>query len=204
MKQKKNKLALIILLISIFLFLYPSISNNINKRKFINTLKNYTPISKSEYQKLKDYNKNIKQDKYDLISNNKIMGYISIPKIDLILPIYFHSDDKTIKRGVGHIEWSSFPTDGKNIHSLLVSHNGLPGIKLFDDIYKLKEGDFFYIYIYNKRLKYVIDNINIVNPNDTSHSQVINNKNYVSLVTCTPYGINSHRLLVRGELKRTD
>lgn len=132
------------------------------------------------------------------IDGKGLMGYISIPKIDVRIPIYHGTSSKVLEKGVGHLEGSSFPVGGMSTHTILSAHRGLPSAKLFTDLDQLKEGDKFYIYILDQALAYEVDQILVVEPSETEALQLQEGKDYVTLVTCTPYAINTHRLLVRG------
>lgn len=132
------------------------------------------------------------------ISDTGIMGYIEIPKIDVKIPIYHGTSTEVLQRGAGHLKDSSFPIGGSSTHAVLAGHRGLPTSKLFTDINQLKVGDLFYIYILNKTLAYQVDNIEIVEPSNVEPLKLQEGKDYVTLVTCTPYAVNTHRLLVRG------
>lgn len=127
------------------------------------------------------------------------MGYIEIPTIDVKLPIYAGTSENVLSRGVGHINASSLPVGGESTHAVLTGHRGLPSALLFTDLDKVKKGDTFYIHSLNKVLAYKVDQIKVVLPNETNDLLVVKNKDYVTLVTCTPYGVNTHRLIVRGE-----
>lgn len=126
------------------------------------------------------------------------MGYIVIPKISLNQPVYHGTDDAVLDRGIGHMENTSLPVGGENTHAVLTGHTGVPGMMLFTDLEKMEVGDKFYIKTLNKTLAYEVDNIRVVLPNVTEYFRVIPREDLVTLVTCTPYGVNSHRLLVRG------
>lgn len=132
-------------------------------------------------------------------SNNGVMGSIEIPKINLNLPFYHTAEESVIQVAVGHIEGSSLPIGGPSTHSALSSHRGLPSAKLFTDIDKLKIGDTFLLHVLDDILTYKIDQIEVVLPNELDLLDIIEGKDYCTLVTCTPYGVNSHRLLIRGE-----
>ena len=127
-----------------------------------------------------------------------IMGYIEIPEINVFLPVYHGTSQEVLKKGVGHLKNTSLPVGGKDAHCVLSAHTGLSDKKLFTDLILLKEGDFFYLQVLNRRLAYEVDQIRVVRPEDTSLLRVIPKEDLVTLVTCTPYGVNSHRLLVRG------
>ena len=126
------------------------------------------------------------------------MGYLEIPEIRVKLPIYHGTGDFAICNGAGHVEGSSFPIGGKGTHAVLSSHRGLPGAKLFSDLDKLEVGDTFRITVLDKAFIYEVDQIKTVLPVDVSELLIDEEKELCTLVTCTPYGINSHRLLVRG------
>lgn len=129
---------------------------------------------------------------------NGMMGYLEIPAIDLTLGIYHGTSPKVLEEGVGHLENSSLPVGGESTHSVLSAHTGLSDKKLFTDLILLEEGDTFYIHVLDEILAYEVDQIKVVTPEDTSDLHVIAGRDLVTLVTCTPYGVNSHRLLVRG------
>lgn len=218
----KNLLALIILIIGLGLILFPTISNCINSSRHHKTIiqykENIKKIDDMEYNKILDdareynellFNSNIKLDEYksgkDLtytkllnINSTGIMGYIEIPKIKIVLPIYHGTSEEVLKKGVGHLEGSSLPVGGENTHSIISGHSGLPTSKLFTDITKLKIGDTFTIRVLNETLTYKIDQIETVKPNEFELLEIEKGKDYCTLVTCTPYGINTHRLLIRG------
>lgn len=136
------------------------------------------------------------------IDNSGTMGYITIPAINVNLPIYHGTDDAELNLGVGHLVNSSLPIGGTTTHSILAAHTGLPDAELFTNLDKVVEGDCFYIHILGEVHEYKINQIKIVTPDVVSDLTIVPDKDYITLVTCTPYGINSHRLLVRGE--RTD
>ncbi len=127
-----------------------------------------------------------------------VMGYISIPKIDEEIPIYHGTSTKTLQKGVGHLEGSSFPVGGKDTHAVLSAHRGLPSAKLFTDLDQLKKGDEFYIHILDETLAYQVDEVSIIEPSETEKLTLQEGYDYITLVTCHPYAINTHRLLVRG------
>lgn len=128
-----------------------------------------------------------------------VMAYIEIPAIDCSLPIYHGTEEAVLQVGVGHLEGSSLPVGGESSHCVLTGHCGLPGARLFTDLDQLKEGDVFQICTLGMTLTYQVDQICVVEPTDVSELRLIEGKDYCTLVTCTPYGINTHRLLVRGE-----
>nr|WP_015141772.1 class C sortase [Clostridium perfringens]AFV15059.1 Sortase A, LPXTG specific [Clostridium perfringens] len=208
---KKMYICLLILitLIAFGMLLYPSISNYINNKYAVSTIVKYEKhienIEKEEINKLLKkasiYNSDIAKGR---ISKSKfkdgyMLGYVDIPKINIKLPIYEGTSKEILKKGVGVIEGTSIPIGGENTHSVLSAHTGFTTQKLFTDIDQLKKGDLFYINIFDNRLAYKVDEINIVKPNDTSKINIYPNKDYVTLLTCYPYGVNTKRLLVRGE-----
>lgn len=203
---------------------YPVYANSINKKSYVEVINGYkeitTDYSDAKNNKLikeaEEYNSSltattvldaftnptdVKSDVYKNILNindNGVMGYISIPKIDERIPIYHGTSSKVLEKGVGHLEGSSFPIGGKNTHAILSAHRGLPSAKLFTDLDQLEKGDMFYIYVLDKKLAYEVDQIKVVKPQETEDLTLQEGYDYVTLVTCTPYAINTHRLLVRG------
>lgn len=146
----------------------------------------HLPEQKEQYEKLLD------------IGGNGIMGYIEIPNIKVSLPIYHGTDDSVLQIAIGHLDWSSLPVGGESTHCVLSGHRGLPSAKLFTNLDKLTEGDTFVIRVLNEVLTYEVDQILTVEPQEVESLGIENGKDLCTLVTCTPYGINSHRLLVRG------
>ena len=222
--MKKNIIVTLLVLIGITLILYPFISNYINGINQTKVIVDY----QNEVEKISDeqkeekirnaekYNEELEKDIHvdvslendnqntppsylNLLDIGETMGYINIPKIEINLPIYHGTSNDVLKSGVGHLESSSLPVGGKGTHAVLAGHTGLATGKIFDNIDKLEIGDIFYINVLNKNLEYKVDNIVIVEPDDTNTIKVDPEKDYVTLVTCTPKVINSHRLLVRGE-----
>ena len=143
-------------------------------------------------EELDDYNRQLN------ITGDGIMGYIEIPSISCSLPVYHTVDEAVLQVAVGHIEWSSLPTGGANTHCVLSGHRGLPSAKLFTNLDQLREKDLFMLRILDELLTYEVDQILIVEPQEVDALLVEEGKDLCSLVTCTPYGVNSHRLLVRG------
>lgn len=132
------------------------------------------------------------------VDGTGMMGYVTIPSINVKLAMYHTVDASVLQIGVGHLEGSSLPVGGKGTHTVLSSHRGLPSAKLFTDLDQLKKGDLFYLHVYDKVLTYEVDQITIVEPTDFGQFQIEEDKDLCTLFTCTPYGINTHRLLVRG------
>lgn len=164
-------------------------------RKYNQSLTNDNIVdafSKDNYEENEEYNKLLN------INNDGVIGYIKIPKIDVNIPIYHGTNTKVLERGIGHFEKSSLPVGGDGTHSILSGHRGLPSSRLFSDLNQLQDGDLFYIYVLDQILAYKVDKISIVEPDDIENLKMEEGKDYVTLVTCTPYAINTHRLLVRG------
>lgn len=132
------------------------------------------------------------------ISGTGIMGYVQIPKINVSLPVYHGADEAVLQIAVGHIAGTSFPIGGENTHSVLSGHRGLPSARLFTDLDQILVGDVFTVTVLNETITYQVDQIRIVEPSDVSELMIIPGEDHCTLVTCTPYGINTHRMLVRG------
>lgn len=222
--MKKRKITTIIMILFFFMgliiLLYPSISDFHNQKVQSKSVVDYEALleqNKIDYTKeleeATSYNKKLNSLKspfvnsYELtkyyntslnINDNGMMGYLTINKIKVELPIYHGTDETVLSRGVGHIEGSSLPIGGNSTHSVLSAHRGLPTSTLFTDLNKLEIGDTFTIKVLDQTLTYQVDKISVVKPNEISNLKVEKGKDYVTLVTCTPYGINTHRLLVRG------
>jgi sortase A len=154
-------------------------------------------IKEDVFTNLKKHTKS-KYDSYLNISKNGVMGTIVIPKINVEIPIYHGTGEKELQTGVGHMEGTSLPVGGTSSHCVLSAHRGLPSAKLFTDLDKMKKGDLFFLHILDKTLAYKVEDIFTVKPNETDKLSLIKGKDYVTLLTCTPYGVNTHRLLVRG------
>ena len=138
------------------------------------------------------------------IDNSGMMAYIEIPKINCSLPIYHGTEESVLQTSIGHLAGTSLPVGGDSTHCVLPGHRGLPSAKLFTDLDKLVEGDEFLIRTLDEVLTYEVDQIRVVEPTDLSNLQIINGMDYCTLVTCTPYGVNTHRLLVRGHRIKTE
>lgn len=134
----------------------------------------------------------------DMIDVGETIGYLTIPVIDVNLPIYYGTSAEVLEKGVGYIEETSFPLGGESTHCVLTGHRGLPTAELFTHMDQVQEKDVFYLHILDEVLAYEVDQIKVVDPNDTSDLDIVEGEDYVTLVTCTPYSINTHRLLVRG------
>lgn len=140
------------------------------------------------------------EDYYDLLTVNEagIMGYVEIPKIEVYLPIYHGTEENVLSIGVGHLLGSTLPVGGDSTHTVLTGHSGLATEKMFSDLDQLTEGDVFYLHVLEEVLAYEVDEIHVVLPEDTSHLGITKGEDYCTLITCTPFGVNTHRLLVRG------
>ncbi|GFI04595.1 class C sortase [Lachnospiraceae bacterium 64-25] len=134
----------------------------------------------------------------DLIDVGESIGFIDIPKIDVYLPIYNGTSDEVLQKGVGHLEQSSYPIGGENTHSVLTGHRGLPSAVLFTDLDKLEVGDLFYLHVLDEILAYRVDQVKIVLPEEIDDLKIVPGEDHCTLVTCHPYAINTHRMLVRG------
>lgn len=220
-KNFSTVLLLVTLMIGISLLLYPTISDYWNSFHQSRAIAGYAEavaeMDTVDYEKIWNdavkYNKELQtrsnhwflteeqQEEYESmlnVSDNGIMGYIEIPSIKVSLPIYHGVDEGILQVAIGHIEGSSLPVGGKGSHCVISGHRGLPSAKLFTDLDQLAEGDIFMLRVLDETLTYEVDQILIVEPNDMSSLEFDEENDYCTLVTCTPYGINSHRLLVRG------
>lgn len=225
-QKKKNGSASTIALVAIFfvglsVLLYPTISDFWNEKRQSQAIVNYddlivdlTPEDYSDYfNKAEAYNKKIRNMSYPFmnhkniadeyfdtldVNGNGMMGYITIEKIKVQLPIYHGTSDKVLNSAVGHVEGSTLPVGGKSTHSVLSAHRGLPSAKLFTNLDKVDVGDVFTIRILDRTITYQVDQILIVLPHETDNLNIVQGEDYCTLVTCTPYGINTHRMLVRG------
>lgn len=225
-KEKKSGISFgsvffsIIMIIGIGLMLYPSITNLVNEGHQTVAIADYDKVTESLSEKEKEKIWNEALEYNQLLSSNNvmhlnktneaayqktlnitgtgIMGYIKIPKCNIELPIYHGTSKEILQVGVGHLEGTSLPVGGKGTHCAISGHTGLPSSKMFNNITELKEGDLFMIKTLGKTLTYKVDNIKVVLPNDAKSITRVPGKDYCTLITCTPYGVNSHRLLVRG------
>lgn len=217
LKRIYFSILILITLIALGFLLYPSFSNYINNKFAVSTISDYTEkINNVKDEEVDDLIKNINKYNYDLfngtaenelpdylnVHEGDVLGYIEIPSINIKLPIYYGTSVDILKKGVGVLEGTSLPVGGENTHSVLSAHTGLANQKLFTDIDKLKDGDVFYLHILKKDLAYKVNQIKVVHPDEIDELKISDEKDYVTLLTCYPYGINTERLLVRGE--RTD
>ena len=225
MKKKKGNhitiLLVLILLVGLSLLLYPSVSdywNSLHQTKAIATYaEDVANLNQNQYGEIwaaaERYNASLadrdnayllsdaQKEEYERLLNVSglgIMGYIEIPSIDCSLPVYHGTEESALQIAVGHLEWSSLPVGGRSTHCVLSGHRGLPSAKLFTNLDKLQMGDVFLLRVLDEVLTYEVDQILIVEPQETGALQIEEGQDYCTLVTCTPYGINTHRLLVRG------
>ena len=220
-KHLSTILLVFILLIGLSLLLYPSVSNYWNSfhqtRAIATYAENVAKLDNNQYDQLwkeaRAYNEALRfrSNPYFLSEEQKaqyeslldvsglgVMGYIEIPEIDVSLPIYHGTEESVLQVAVGHLDWTSLPVGGESTHCVLSGHRGLPSAKLFTNLDKLQTGDIFMLRILDDVLTYEVDQILIVEPQETGALRIEEGKDYCTLVTCTPYGINTHRLLVRG------
>ncbi|MEM0528911.1 class C sortase [Zongyangia sp. HA2173] len=224
-RAKKNKryslLLLLALLVGLSLLLYPTISNCWNSFHQSKTIATYVEaveeMDDSDYEGMwreaQAYNTALPRDqgRFQLseeekqvyegllrVSDDGIMGYVEIPSINVELPIYHGTDEEILQIAVGHIQGSSLPVGGPGTHCVISGHRGLPSAKLFTDLDQLTKGDIFILHVLDETLTYEVDQIHIVEPDDVSLLSMEEGEDLCTLVTCTPYGVNSHRLLVRG------
>lgn len=221
---KKNRSTIVLVLIFIVglsLLLYPSLSDYWNSFHQSRAIATYAEavadLDDADYEKMwqeaEEYNEQLKnktnrwtmteeeEEEYNRIldvGETGIMGYIEIPEIKVSLPIYHGTDEGVLQIAVGHIPGSSLPIGGMGTHSVVSGHRGLPSAKLFTNLDELKEGDIFMIRVLDETLTYEVDQIRIVEPDDLTSLEIDPEQDLCTLVTCTPYGVNTHRLLVRG------
>ncbi len=224
--KKKSGLTSTIVLVAIFfiglcVLLYPTISDFWNEKRQSKAIMNYdellvdlTPEDFAEYfEKADNYNRKLRRMNAPMsgysalekeyystldINGDGMMGYITIEKIKVQLPIYHGTSAKVLNSAVGHVEGTSLPVGGENTHAVLSAHRGLPSAKLFTNLDKVEVGDVFTVTILDRTITYQVDQIRVVLPNKTEDLQIQKGEDFCTLVTCTPYGINTHRMLVRG------
>ena len=210
-----------LILFSAVCFLYPAISNAINEQYNESRIDDYNnnvdSISQEDiddyFSAAEKYNKALATDvstddsKLSILSHydeildldDGVMGYVEIPSINVRLPIYHGESEDVLTKGAAHLEHTSFPIGGESTHVCISAHCGYPTQKFFDDIDELENGDEIYIYVLDRTLKYTVTGTDVVEPDDSSKLEVVQGKDLLTLVTCTPYGVNSHRLLVHAE-----
>lgn len=225
-KVKKKYIALgLLFLIGLSILLYPLISDKWNRYRDSKLINQYdTAVADNTTSKSIDemlaaaraYNEQIKEENipdafsirdgvtdatYESLLNvgsDGMMGYVEIPVIGENIPIYHYTTEESLKKGAGHLFGSSLPIGGENTHAIISAHRGLPSAKLFTDLNLVNEGDVFYIHVLNETLAYQVDQILTVEPEETESLAIQDGEDLVTLVTCTPYAVNTHRLLVRG------
>lgn len=221
MKKHKTVIFLTLgFLIGICILLYPAFSDFWNSRTQSRAITNYESVLENLepedytaiFERAYAYNKALYETEFPLkdhkqvegyydtmrVGDNDMIGYVKIDRIGVELPIYHGTSEKVLNKGVGHLEGSSLPVGGENTHSVMSAHRGLPSSKLFTDLDRVEIGDTFQIVVLNQVLTYQVDHIEVIKPTDISALQIIDGGDYCTLFTCTPYGINTHRLLVRG------
>lgn len=218
----QNFILSVMLLTGLSLLLYPSFSNYWNSYHSSKAISNYTQIisemDEEEYQRLLAevyaYNTGLlsrdnpyllpdtMKEQYQQLLNldgSGVMGFVEIPSIDVEIPVYHTVEERVLQKAVGHIPWTSLPVGGESSHCVLSGHRGLPSARLFTDMDRVVVGDVFYLHILEEVLEYQVDQILIVGPKDTEELLIVPGEDYCTLVTCTPYGVNTHRMLVRGK-----
>lgn len=229
----KKKAPIFLLMLGLLILMYPFISNKWNEHKSKTIIKEYCNVVDStdevdldeQWKAAERYNAGLgggivadafsgnqasSDPEYLKVldpTSNGIMGYIDIPKIDQRLPIYHGCSGEVLEKGCGHLEGTNLPIGGNGTHAVIAAHRGLPSFKLFTDLDQMKKGDIFTLHILDRVLAYEVDQIKVVLPEENSYLLPEDGKDYVTLLTCTPYGVNSHRLLVRGirtEYKEND
>ncbi len=225
MKRKKSNVVTILLVLVLIaglgLMLYPTISNWWNSFHQSKAIVDYESqvsgldqeVYDSIWESAREYNDKLPKvsagyvltdeqkaeyEKQLNVSGIGVMGYINIPKIDCTLPIYHGTEESALQIAIGHLEWTSLPVGGEGTHCVLSGHRGLPRAKLFTRLDEMEEGDYFTLTILQENLYYEVDQIKVVLPEETEDLAVEEGMDFCTLMTCTPYGINSHRLLVRG------
>ena len=221
--MKKHKVVIFLtlgFLVGICILLYPSFSNYWNSKTQSRAITNYESVLENMepedytalFENAHTYNKALSETDFPLkdykqvpgyldtlhITDTDMIGYLKIERIGVELPIYHGTSDKVLSKGVGHLEGSSLPVGGENTHCVMSAHRGLPSSKLFTDLDRLEKGDSFQVVVLDQVLTYQVDQIKVIEPDDISDLQIIEGGDYCTLFTCTPYGINTHRLLVRG------
>lgn len=220
-KHLSTILLILLFLIGLSLLLYPSVSNYWNDLHQTRAIVAYSDalekLNESTYQAARqaavDYNDALRaklfvyeitqeeREEYNSlldILGTGMMGYVEIPTLDVSLPIYHGTAESVLQTAVGHLEWSSLPVGGAGTHAVLSGHRGLPSARLFTDLDKLEEGDLFMLQVLHETLTYEVDQILIVEPQQIAALMIEPDQDYCTLLTCTPYGINTHRLLIRG------
>ena len=225
--MKQKIISILVILAGFFLLSYPFVSNYLFEKSAGSSVESYQKKANGMDQEIKQkaiaearqYNIDLTKSEVHLtdpfkdkksngetlfynkilnLDGSGIMGYIKIPRISVSLPIYHGTSTEVLEHGIGHLAASSFPVGGKSTHAVLTGHTGLNSAKLFTDLTEMKKGDLFFIHVLDQKLAYKVDQIEVVKPEDTRKLQIIDGEDHVTLLTCTPYGVNDHRLLVRG------
>lgn len=214
-------LLFLVLIVGLSLVLYPSFSDWWNSKHMSRVITDYVnlidDLEEDEYEGLleaaREYNRSLlyrtngytttpeQKEQYNKLLNiagNGVMGYIEVPSIGVSLPVYHGTEDTVLQVAIGHLEWSSLPVGGESTHSVVSGHRGLPSAKLFTHLDKVREGDLFMLRVLDEVLTYEVDQILIVEPHEVDSLMISKGKDYCTMFTCTPYGINTHRLLIRG------
>ena len=223
-KHLSTILLVFVFFVGLSVMLYPSISDYWNSLHHSRAIVDYDAVYQSMsdddtealFEAARQYNDRLREIPFPLMNHEQaegyeellniggtgIMGYLDIEKIGVELPIYHGTSDGVLNVAVGHVQGTSLPTGGENTHAVFSAHRGLPSAKLFSDLDKLEPGDTFVVTVLGRQMTYLVDQVLIVEPHEVEALDVTEGKDYCTLVTCTPYGINSHRILVRGV--RTD
>ena len=224
--KRKNHIGFgLLFLVGLSILLYPMISNTWNKYRDSKLISKYSSsvFSNEKSEKIESmwkaaekYNEQIKQESvpdafsirdgktdstYESLLNlngDGMMGYVEIPVIDVKVPIYHYTTEESLQKGAGHLFGSSLPVGGENTHCILSAHRGLPSAKLFTDLNLVEKGDVFYLHVLDRTLAYEVDQILTVLPEETESLAIKDGADYVTLITCTPYAVNTHRILVRA------
>ena len=215
---------IILFLVGLSILLYPTVSNRWNEYRSRQLVSRYSENIQSDdtdsideqRTAAQEYNSTlyeptvpdafsirdgIRDEEYERLlnpANNGIMGYIEIPVINVSIPVYHYTTEESMEKGAGHLLGSSLPVGGKGTHAIISAHRGLPSAKMFTDLNLVRKKDLFYLHILGDTLAYEVDSIKIVEPHDTKDLGIDRDEDYVTLITCTPYAVNTHRLLVRG------
>lgn len=232
MRKLTNIFGLLIIVVGIGVLCYPSFANYWNQQGLNQEIKEYDSnvgsmtdedLSKN-YSLAVKYNKSLSSltvsdpfsgstkidlsgtefENFELAQEGAMLGYVDIPSINVYLPIFFGSSSETLEEGAGLVYGTSIPIGGSGTHAVISAHTGLASRKFFTDLTEMKEGDEFSIHILGQNLTYRVDQIKVVLPDEAQDLQIVSGKDYVTLLTCTPFGVNDHRLLVRGERVKSD
>ena len=222
MKKHLSTVVLAVLLtVGTALLLYPGVSDLWNRRHASRVIESYEQqlqtMDSTDYsalwQQAHEYNRELagqfgrsglssRQRRLYVsllnVTGSGVMGYLEIEKLDVLLPIYHGTDEAVLQVAVGHVDWTSLPVGGAGTHCVLSGHCGLPSAKLLSELDRLEEGDTFALHVLDRTLYYTVDQIEVVLPEDTDALMLEEGRDYCTLITCTPYGVNTHRLLVRG------